>query len=615
MNTRKTFALVAVFCLLCAGYYGVHWYETHRTEEEAAAKRLFSFESDELASLQLERSDGTTIEAVHTDGAWDIVAPYDHIAPNRNVWQRVSNAWTGLSNERTFGERDLATYGLDDPVLTITGTPEDGEATTVIFGSTEPLQVGRYAYTEDVGVFLVQESAFRELDRPLQDLRERHLIAVGEQGVTQLAFAFLREAEQGGAPLEPGLKPIEESTTMLVEKSEGAWALRQPVDFPADQQAVDALAQGLQFATATAFVDTPESYEDYGLDPPRARVTVWSEAVDGPQELFLGDADRSSTGAIWAKRKGNPSVFQIGGEILSLLPTEPEAFRERRLLTRDLEALQELELVYKGGTIRLANDPEGGWQMVEPFAEDTDQTQVSSYLAVLKNAKGTSFPEITAGEAGLVAPEYTIRLHYPDEIREIRIGGHAAVEPLPVYYVQLDFGAISVFTEILRNALVREPFDFRDKHLMKFEPGSAQRVQLHLDDREFLLEKQLGRWQAVSPAGAVIESQSDVDALLVAMSDAEAVGVEVPAAEVANADLAALGLDAPVFTVEVDVVDEGGDTHAVGPLSIGGVSDDASQERYVVSEGRPEIFRAKQALLDAIRDALRGIRVPAAPEG
>lgn len=615
MNTRKTLALAIVLGLLCAGYYGVVWYEKHRIVEEAAAKRLFDFEAEDLASMRLERSDGTTIEAVRTDGAWDITKPFDHIVPNANVWRRIANAWATLSNERTFGERELADYGLDNPILTVTGTPQGGEPTTIAFGSTEPLQIGRYAYHESIGVFLVQETVFREFDRPLNELRQLHLVQVGEEGVTQLAFAFLREAEDG-EPLEPGLKPVEQSTTVRVQKSGDTWTLKEPLEFPADQQAVEALAQGLQFATAKTFVDQPESYEDYGLDPPRGILTAWSGEDGEAQTIYLGDADASTAqGAVWAKKHGNPSVFQIGGELLALLPTEPETFRERRLLTRELEGLKELELLYNGGAIRLVNDPESGWLMVEPFAEDTDQTQVSSYLAVLKNAKGSEFPDITAGEAGLIAPVYTIRLHYADETREIRIGAQAAQDPLPQHYVQLDFGAVSVFSDILRNALVREPFDFRNKNLMQFKTENAKRLHLALDHREYVLEKKLNQWHVTSPANAVLESQSDIQALLKTLAEAKAVAVQVPADEAGSADLAAYELTNPVFAAEIVLADENDQEQRIGPLHIGGVSEASSQERYVRTEGRPEIFRAKQALLDSIRDALRGIRVPAAQAG
>ena len=616
MNTRKTLALFLVLCALCGGYYTLHWYDTHRVVEVAAAKRLFNYDADALASLRIERSDGTVVEAARKDGTWHIAKPYDHIVPNLNVWGRLSGAWATLSNERTFGDRDRATYGLDEPVLTVTGVPNNGAPTTIIFGATEPLQVGRYAYTEGVGVFLVKEAAFRELDRPLDDLRERHLVQVGEQGVTQLAFSFLREAEQGGPPLEPGFKPVEASTTMLVDKTSGTWTLKQPIEAPADNDAIDQLAKGLQFATAKGCVDAPESYEDYGLDPPRAQVSVWSEVVDGPQVIYLGDADASTTtGAIWAKKQGNPSVFQVGGELLTLLPTDPDSFRERRLLTRGLDGLEELELIYNGGAIRLVNNPDTAWQMVEPLNEDTDQTQVSAYLAILKNATGSTFPDIAAGEAGLIVPVYTIRLKYADETREIRIGAQAAKDPLPAHYVQLDFGAISILSDVLRNALVREPFDFRNKRLMAFLPDKVQRLKLTLDGKEYVVEKQLRQWRVTAPQAAVLESQSDIVALLKALVDARATAVEVPAGEIAAAGMAAFGLQEPVFRVELTVLDDDGKEQLIGPLRIGGVSEQNGQERFVQAEGRPEVFRTKQALLDAVREAMRGVRVPVAPGG
>ena len=616
MNTRNTIALVVVFVALCAGYFLLNWLDTRNAEEAVASRRLFDFDADGLASMRFERSDGTIVEAVRKDGAWDITAPQDHIIPNLNVWSRISNAWSTLSNERTLGERDKAAYGLAEPALVATGTAADGVATTISFGGTEPLQVGRYAYMDGVGVFLVKESAFRELDRPLDDLRERHLIEVDEKGVSKLNFSFIRAAEQGGEPLEPGFKPVEASTPMSAHKADGKWQLTQPVATPADQEALEGLTQGLQFATATNYIDVPESYEDYGLDPPRGQVTVWTDAVEGPQTVFFGDADASKgSGAVWAKKLGNPSVFQIGGQLLGLLPQDPDSFRESRLLTRGLDDLTEIDIAYNVGAIRLVNDAEKGWQLVEPLADDTDQTFVSGYLAVLKNAKGDEFPEITAGDAGLVAPTYSITLHFPDEVREIRIGAEKTEGPMRSFYAQQDFGGIVVLSEVMRNAILRRPFEFRDTHLLRFKQSEVQKLALVLDGQQYVIEKQLQQWKVVSPQAAVLESQSDVDALLKALSDARAIDLEPAPADGAGVDLAAYGLQEPVFQAEVTVANEAGETSVVGPLTIGAVTPDQSQQRFVQTKGRPEVFRAKQALLDAVREALRGVRIPAGSAG
>jgi hypothetical protein len=304
-------------------------------------------------------------------------------------------------------------------------------------------------------------------------------------------------------------------------------------------------------------------------------------------------------------------VFQIGGQILNLLPQDPDSFRESRLLTRSLDDITGLEILYNGGTIQLTNDPEKGWQMMKPVADDTDQTFVSGYLAVAKSARGEEFPEITAGEAGLVAPSYTIRMHFPDEVREIRIGSEITEGPVKAYYAQQDFGDIVVLSEVMRNALVRRPFEFRDTHLLAFNPAQAEKIVLSLDGQSTTLEKQLGQWKVTAPAGAVLESQSDADALLKSLAEANAVDIEPAPAEGAPVDMAAYGLHEPVFQAEVTVVDEEGVSQTVGPLTIGAVTPDQSQQRFARTQARPEIFRAKQALLDGIREAMRGVRVPA----
>jgi hypothetical protein len=606
MNTRATIALGITFVVLIAAYFAFGWWESRRVREAAAAKRVFDFEARDIAAVTIERAEGIVVEAAqHADG-WDIVRPYEHIDPNQIVWGRLSNAWATLTNERTLGERDLAAYGLENPVLTITATTRDGDESTIRFGGTEPLQVGRYAYADDVGVFLVREEQFRELDRPLDDLRHRHLVRVGEEGITQLAFAFLREPEDGaGMPLDADLKPAEQSVAVVAGKQDGRWHLQEPIEAAADQEAVDELARALQFAVGTGYVDAPESYEDYGLDPPRGQVTMWSEAGADPQVVFLGNTDAATGGgALWAKKRGDPAVFKLSGHILGLLPQDPDSFRERRLLTRELEGLDSVAIEYKGGAIRLEKDPDRGWQMREPVVEDTDQGAVSGYLSLLKNVRGDEFPDVTAGVAGLIAPEYQITLNYPDESRQIRIGGPVPDRPEPLVYAQQDVGAITVIAEVLRNAIVRGPFDFREKRLIVFEPRDVTAIRGSLDGRDVVIEQHLGQWRVTVPAGAVLESQSDVAALLAALRDLRAVAIEPEE----PADPEAYGLADPVFTVELTLTDEEGVTREVGPLQVGAVAEDNAQQRFARTATRPEVFRVRQAFLDSVREALRGVR-------
>ena len=119
----------------------------------------------------------------------------------------------------------------------------------------------------------------------------------------------------------------------------------------------------------------------------------------------------------------------------------------------------------------------------------------------------------------------------------------------------------------------------------------------------------------MSPQGAVLESQSDVDALIKALAKSSAVDVEVAADQAPQADLAAYGLDAPVLEVEVTIADDTGEPRRLGPLKIGAVTPDQGQQRFAQAAGRPELFRIKQAVLDDVRDAMRGVRVPADSAG
>ena len=81
-------------------------------------------------------------------------------------------------------------------------------------------------------------------------------------------------------------------------------------------------------------------------------------------------------------------------------------------------------------------------------------------------------------------------------------------------------------------------------------------------------------------------------------------------AEPVPQDLSPYGLDAPLATLAVSAQGAGqGDQETVhGPLKIGAVTPANSQRRFAVVAGRDGVYTIRQAVVDAIRDTIKGVR-------
>jgi len=620
VSLKTTAILSAALIALCVGYWLMLKLEETGRQEAIEAKRVFTFGPGDLKALEVLRLGEQPSAAVRQgDGTWSITAPHDTIEANQTVWRRVARALAGLSNDRTIdpAPKDLAGYGLDEPVLTVAGETVDGSRVKVAFGLMEPTQLNRYAQLLEGGnngVFLAANKAFRELDRPLLDLRRRYLVTVGESGITRLEFALFWQgrAEEASKAEAKGLEIGQESAMVAVERSgEGSWRMVEPFDALAKQELINDLVKEVQFAVGRDYVDAPESLADYGLHPPAARITVVSGG--GPRQTILFGAldETSDRGGLFVKRASNPSVFVMDSHIVTLFPKSLDSFRENRLLTRRASDIERIHYRTAETDVVLEKDPEQGWSITQPAGGDTDQVTVSSFVAAVKALAGIDFPEEAPGEGraqfGLDKPAVDMSLSFAgeDEPAQILVG---AMRPeKDAYFATQDTGVIVAVPIPMIEDIMWTVFDFRSRRLMQFAGASAVRVTLYFEGVDYLFEKVHGRWLVRAPADHGLERQSDMDILLDAVNPVHATAVE---AERAPADLEVYGLDHPLCTIAVtDALDlPPGEQTVHGPLKIGNIAQDDSRQRFAIIRGHPEVFRVKQGIIDDLREALRGVR-------
>ncbi|MBI5092610.1 MAG: DUF4340 domain-containing protein [Candidatus Hydrogenedentes bacterium] len=610
MSARVTAILFAVFVALCAAYWWAISRENTNKVREFEAKKVFSVKAADLRQISVQRTDEVATVAERSDekSPWAITKPYP-IQAYQHAWARVAEAFANLSNERPIDPsgKDLAQYGLDKPRVTVSATTAGGQENKISLGAADPTQTRVYALVEGQGVFLVPKETVTDLDRALLDLRNRFMVTVGEAGITHLEFAFIAGKEKTPAGYQPG----DESLAVVLDKgADGSWALVKPVTGIANKTLAEKLASEMQNLTGRGYVDKPESLDDYGLNPPRARVTVRSGADGEPQTVYFGSVYKGDEkGGLYAKQAASPAVFVIDSGIIERLPKTPDGFRDKRLFTKLDGEIQSLHYVAGLTDFTLELDPAKGWRVTQPAVPDSDQMVISNFIGLLKVMTCVGFVEDVKPEAGLDRPaiELTIGMKDRPEPARIRVG--AQIPGKETFYAAQDSGTVVELNRTDVNALTRNLADFRPKEFLRFDKVAATAVNLRFDGTDYVFEKSAttGVWTIKAPAGKVWESQNDMTSLVTTLSTAHMTGVE---ASTAPTDLTPYGLNAPLATVTVTVQSgQGGATGAtLGPLNIGKSVENNSQQRYASVQGRSEVFRAEQALVDTLRDILKGVR-------
>ena len=609
MSKKGTLILLGVLVGLCAAYWGMMQLEKSGEAQKIQSRKLFEFQPEDVKGIEILRLGEPAVAAERTAfGQWAITKPDPSIDPNQIVWDRAAKTVATLDNARTIETGgDLAAYGLDKPVLTFAATRAEGAPLRFEFGAMDPTQAYRYARLDGRLVFLVSAEQFHEMDRSLDLLRDRRLFKVGEEGISRLEFSRFRAAKNLSG--DPTQQPApEESAVVVVEKQpDGRWQMVSPEQAPANRETVESIIKEVQYSLIVGFVEQPESLDDYGLNPPKARLTIYAAAGSEPQTVLMGTRGdhESAKGCIYAKWASKPAVFLMDPNVLAVLPQAPNALREGRLFTRDASKLRSIRYKTPDADFSLENDPEKGWRLAQPPVEDTDQVAVSNFIAFLKQLSGDSFPGDTPALTGFDNPRVAIHCEFNgEEPSDILVG--APVPDVGKFYVRQDNGVTTVLTELEVNALTRTPLDFQKKTLMEFNKLEARTVELKLDGAEYAFERFRGRWVITKPEGHVFGSSRDMDPLMEALSQLRADKKladdpgQVPAA----------GLDAPVAEITVSAGTEGEEPAKLGPVVVGAPTPEDSQYRYATSAQRPGVYLVRQSLVDEVRDTVKAIRKP-----
>jgi hypothetical protein len=601
MNGRKTLLLLGVLALLCLGYWGMLRAEKAAHRKEVIGKLLFDFAGTDIDRLTVARAGETPVTAEQKDKSWAIVEPHP-IAAEQGRWNRMATVLAALINERTVADAsdDLAAFGLDEPPLVVTADAK-GKKTVVSFGRATPTQDYRYARVGDGPVFLTPDGAYNELNAALLELRDRSMVRGGPGSIEKIEYSYILPSSS-----EAQYEPVK----VVVERRDDArWHVVAPVQGAADQETVGNLVASLEQMPGRDYVDEPEDLSDYRLDPPRVKITAWTRGNPEPQTIYFGgiaNTDEEEKG-LYVKRADSPAVFTVNASLLQFFPERPDSFRDRRLFTHAAVDLRRIHYRSPNADVVLEHSSDKGWQMVQPPVEEVDQQAVSNFIAALKEVRGDEFIAQAPVDTGLDAPSLQMDMTLEGG-KTISLAAGGPTPDGEQVFARQDTGSLMLMNPAELTVITVTDFYFRNKEIYKFPQDKAARVMLHFEGTDYAFERQpSGDWAVVSPANKRWELQSDMQALLAALNPVKAVGIESTAPEV-NPE--GMGLAAPVLTAEAVVPATTRDTPDAhyGPLRVGQPAADNAHQRYATVEGKAEVYRVGQALIDDVREALKGIR-------
>jgi hypothetical protein len=255
-----------------------------------------------------------------------------------------------------------------------------------------------------------------------------------------------------------------------------------------------------------------------------------------------------------------------------------------KLLTLEADSVSSFSLQPAGIEFR---KEAGKWQIVRPVQYPADEASVKNLLDRLESAKRERDITRDAGAFatyGLAPAHRQILLVHAGARDTVYLGDKNTTSAY--VYVRVDSKPAVTLTEIaLLNNVDKKLEEWRDKSLLKFDPGQVKHLSLNLPQARFELQKDAGKWKLVHPLQTEAD-ENKVSQILSRMSSAQV--TKFVAEEVD--DPKAYGLDQPSYELRLTLAEN--DAQKV--MQFGKKTPDAY---YAHDPARPQVFLVDSSLV------------------
>ncbi len=394
-------ALGALIILLAA--YGL--FTLSEKKKEAEADEVSSYEAPEsweltrldeteIRSLSLENTKGS-FTLVKKDESWKIRGREELKLNAQAVASLVMSSARIVSFEQISPDSiNVEEYGLVEPDAILTIEKPDDTLIRIRIGSANPSGKGHYVQKEgDPAIYLISSFISGPMMNDINSLRDRSLPTINGQDLSYLKIEADRTIE-----VVPAFQFEKFGSNMSPFLLVRPYRRPLPVNAEKISEYMEKFFSGLIIQTFED-PDTPESVSGLGS---AARTIQMKDKSGAEFELRVGN--RNDNGAYYCALPGDPGVFTVDGEALSLVEARPFDMADRfvRLVGIDLVetlSVETPEKKWEGRIEKLDEENANYYFQGEMIAEDPFKDMYQEVLYLLYEGELTS--DFTSGEAAV----------------------------------------------------------------------------------------------------------------------------------------------------------------------------------------------------------------------
>jgi hypothetical protein len=305
---------IALVVLVILG--GTLYWSNHRKPTDDSSKAsadtpptILKLDQSSITKLDLKKKDAPAVVLdKDNSGQWQITQPKPLRADQGAVSSILSDV-SSLTSDRLVDDKasNLSLYGLDQPAIEVDVTEKDNKSQKLLIGNSTPTGSIYAALANDPRVFTIASYTKTSLDKGLNDLRDKRLLPVSANKVSQIELIRKNENIEFG-------------------RNKDAWQIVKPKPYRADGTAVSDLLNKLTDAKMDlSGSDASDATSAFAKATPVATAKLTDEA--GTQELQI----RKNKDTYYAKSSAVDGAYKVDADLGKALDKSVDDFRNKKL--------------------------------------------------------------------------------------------------------------------------------------------------------------------------------------------------------------------------------------------------------------------------------------------
>jgi hypothetical protein len=389
--------------VVAAGLFAFIFFYQRQARKPALgpARVLPDLKAAAVTSVQVRPAEQRTIQAVRTNGGWQLTEPLVYpaqavsIADLLSALERMTPAVSITPRELQARPGAEEEYGFATPQTTITIQQPGYHALLQIGARTAP---GDQVFLQVIGtgIYVVDAALLKYIPRTADDWRDTTLLDLK-------SLAFDRLAVTNGA----------KSFELRRDGPSQPWRMVHPLPARADNAKIEDALEKLQSARILQFVsDAPKAdLESFGLQPAELEV-AFAQGTNLVALLQFGKSPTNDARRVYARRLGLSAIVAVANDLLAPWRDKVNDFRDPHLVALTTPVAS---IAVRGednfSVERQTNDT---WRVL-PQGFPADDGLVKDWLFALSSFKVVQFidvviePDLPAYGLASPARRYTLR--------------------------------------------------------------------------------------------------------------------------------------------------------------------------------------------------------------